>query len=628
MEEGGSDGEEGLRDEEEQVRRRIQLFHTPGIQLCLRRLWLLLPKDDAGLLALDGYVEFNLRLQKCLSPGISTAAAAESAVGDWCEDVPEGQEFMTEQDFAMSFFELSSRWCGPTVSLLVHLHFLCAVFVGSTEAQGINTIGLRPLEDVELLPKSFFELLSAQGWAKLPEDMQQMTEAEAHEVWEDFNISPEAQRSALAQVQRQVFQITHDARAALFFRDLDGRQLNDPSVMEILKFASRQLDRVSKEEPRRRALALPPVSPTGHRVLRALNDFAPLPWCPPMHARFPGLNGAAASAKAATSSATLVPTKASHSASRHTRGSSMPAVRRSTGQQPEPVPVGRAFETRRASSSGRGRGLALAGRAAVSAGSAGEGDLALTEQTAALPPSTPPQPAASAAKSQASSELDGEGGKDSAHEVPAEDDKRLEELLVQRLAEGMTFPPCYTLPKKPGDVYHKQAEPWMQVDAGTLVFQTNRWQAENSLVTEPFKKSLAKLPMAVNPGPEGPLLGPLLHPTEPVWTELNGRLHAILRRQGKRADRRRKRRLRAKMLAGRAKGGKRDESRGLREYFDREVMQRAEGQVDPTEKDDFMKKVHEQQLRRREGLGRRCKQHQAPEPPWPFKLPNFPVPLP
>merc|ERR1719316_393182 len=96
------------------------------------------------------------------------------------------------------------------------------------------------------------------------------------------------------------------------------------------------------------------------------------------------------------------------------------------------------------------------------------------------------------------------------------------------------------------------------------------------------------------------------HPNEPIWFEMAHRLHGILRRQGRRAERRKKRRLRSKLLRGKSKNGprKRDEGKELREYLDR---QKAENEAHMLEKltggrnvrelpSEFLSKVHENYL--------------------------------
>eukprot|EP00971_Amphidinium_carterae_P230489 4574290-Amphidinium_carterae.1 len=76
--------------------------------------------------------------------------------------------------------------------------------------------------------------------------------------------------------------------------------------------------------------------------------------------------------------------------------------------------------------------------------------------------------------------------------------------------------------------------------------------------------------------------GPFSSPNEPVWHEMGHRLQAILRRQGKRADRRKKRRARQKAARGRStstKPMKRDEGKELREYLDRARLEHSDGVV-------------------------------------------------
>merc|ERR1719510_1343516 len=103
---------------------------------------------------------------------------------------------------------------------------------------------------------------------------------------------------------------------------------------------------------------------------------------------------------------------------------------------------------------------------------------------------------------------------------------------------------------------------------GEVIFVTNKYQASHKLMKEPFEQVLKKLPELVRPGVEGPSLGPLNHPNEPVWFEMTHRLQTILKRQGRRAERRRKRKMRAKLATGHARGpAKRSDGRNLREYL-------------------------------------------------------------
>merc|ERR1712216_634640 len=109
------------------------LFQCASVQQSIKRLWDLLPKDEHGQLVMEGYVELNLRLQKALTQEFVLERAIDSAIGDWGEDVREGQRAMAADEFAMFLFELCSLWCGPSVSLLVYLLFLNATFIAVSD---------------------------------------------------------------------------------------------------------------------------------------------------------------------------------------------------------------------------------------------------------------------------------------------------------------------------------------------------------------------------------------------------------------------------------------------------------------------------------------------------------------
>eukprot|EP00913_Durusdinium_trenchii_P022304 g20957.t1 len=135
---------EGQADDQDegQLQRKMHLFQCWSIQESIGRFWPFLRLND-GVLAMDGYVELNLAMQKALAE----ERTVDSAMGDWSEDVQLGQEAMTEEDFAMFLFELCTLWCGPNVSVHVYLLFLCAVFIAVTDHSGAFTLGLRRLED-------------------------------------------------------------------------------------------------------------------------------------------------------------------------------------------------------------------------------------------------------------------------------------------------------------------------------------------------------------------------------------------------------------------------------------------------------------------------------------------------
>merc|ERR1719223_149273 len=76
-------------EDEVKVQRKLHLFQNSSVQQSIRRLWDVLPKDDHGELTMEGYIEFNLRMQKTLTPEFVLERAVDSAIGDWSEDVRE-----------------------------------------------------------------------------------------------------------------------------------------------------------------------------------------------------------------------------------------------------------------------------------------------------------------------------------------------------------------------------------------------------------------------------------------------------------------------------------------------------------------------------------------------------------
>lgn len=180
------------------------------------------------------------------------------------------------------------------------------------------------------------------------------------------------------------------------------------------------------------------------------------------------------------------------------------------------------------------------------------------------------------------------------------------------------FAPPYKLPRNPADVFQKQTDPLVQMRPSSIVYNASKFHDGAPLVKEPFERVLRKLPADVRPGEEGPLGGPFSHPNEPVWFEMEHRLQGILKKQARRAERRRKRRLRSKLFRGRSRttGRKEDEGRKLREYFDRyaEGRQEAQGGSAPPGmrsalrkagdeyNSEFLEKVHERYLVHRDRL--------------------------
>jgi len=189
---------------------------------------------------------------------------------------------------------------------------------------------------------------------------------------------------------------------------------------------------------------------------------------------------------------------------------------------------------------------------------------------------------------------------------PSGQESYLEPLEHPRPAhclEDAHFLPPYKLPKNPADLYQKQAGPLMATIPSHIVFNANKMQAEHRLVPEPFEKSIRRLPSEFLPQGSDTPAGPLGHPHEPVWSQMQNRLQAILHKQSRRADRRRKRRVRAKLLRGRSRQPpKRSEGRELREYLDRAAAEHGESRPDPPGKmgGEFLGKVHERWMLQRD----------------------------
>jgi len=172
--------------------------------------------------------------------------------------------------------------------------------------------------------------------------------------------------------------------------------------------------------------------------------------------------------------------------------------------------------------------------------------------------------------------------------------------------QGILLAP-YKLPTKPEHLYKHQTESALKISPADVVHAANKWQAQRPLVSEPFERSLLKLPEHARPGEQGPPRGPLAHPNEPIWFEMQHQLQVILKRQGRRAERRKKRKLRSKLLRGRSRPAEmRNQARDLREYLDRKALEHGpEGShaMPPGQAHgEFLGKVHERYLHNRDRL--------------------------
>lgn len=174
------------------------------------------------------------------------------------------------------------------------------------------------------------------------------------------------------------------------------------------------------------------------------------------------------------------------------------------------------------------------------------------------------------------------------------------EEAAANVVVGAPFAPPYSLPSNPKNLYHQQTDPIMRVKPNSIVHEANKWTDRQRLAKEHnFDRVLRKLPESLRPGPEGPAEGPMSHPNEPVWFQMGHRLQNILEKQAKRAERRKKRRLKSKLLRGRSQlAPRRDEGRELREYLDTaaESAPPAPGEAGG----EFLGRVHERYLLKRD----------------------------
>lgn len=120
--------DKGLVDcsENEEVRWKLYIFQSQGIQTVLALLWDLVQQNESVLK--DSYLELNLALQKALVSDFNVETMLESAVQDWNEDSPHGHP-LSKEDFALFLFELTALWCGKNVTLNAYVLFLGTVYI-------------------------------------------------------------------------------------------------------------------------------------------------------------------------------------------------------------------------------------------------------------------------------------------------------------------------------------------------------------------------------------------------------------------------------------------------------------------------------------------------------------------
>lgn len=645
------------------VQRKVHLFQAVSIRQTIKRFWDILAKNDQGMLPMAGYVDLNVRLQKCLTSEFELERAIESAIGDWHEDINEGQESMTPEDFAMFLFELCSLWCNTNVSLGVYLFFLNATFLGVTQAKGTHTISLKQIDDVQFMPSSFFDLLYVQQEIDTSKAEEELDDQQAFGIWYLRNFGRE--QETLLSVQRQVFTVTHDARSVLLFK-ADG-QRKEADVLDLVKRANIDLHKVfpvagevlgsaaSGSQQHQKALSAP-----GAPGLKA-NEIFPRAWWPQNHGQPPrqgprqpnvppargqnqGKNatrdfgmlmqrpdsrepGTSRSAPAnQLSGKTLQSLDSAPAAKLRGAPDSAKALMAAAGGG-GPVSQGRAFVTTQ--STRQLSGLVLAGKRAVGA----EEALHMQSPSGLDGPGYPSSPRLGGTLGgQTMGVQSGQLGIDAMAERPYEDlkakvtsphgektlavmepkpAKTAEGAAIAEMVKGaagnyVTEPPYsqpYSLPTDPGSLYTKQTESMLRVKPGDVTFAVNLQARAPQPKEARFERILGQLETkGVRPPPQGPSVGPMAHPNEPIWFEMNHRLHVLLTKVRKRVERRRKRKLRSKLFRGRSKRGQQiDAGADLRQYLDECKAEHEAHGGDPL-RSEFLAKVHERYLLQREGM--------------------------
>merc|ERR1739848_554850 len=123
------------------------------------------------------------------------------------------------------------------------------------------------------------------------------------------------------------------------------------------------------------------------------------------------------------------------------------------------------------------------------------------------------------------------------------------EMVKGAAGNYVTEPPYsqpYSLPTDPATLYKKQTEAMLRVKPGDVSFAVNLQARAPQPKEARFERILGQLEQkGVRPPPQGPAVGPMAHPNEPIWFEMNHQLHIILKKVRKRVERRRKRKLRS-----------------------------------------------------------------------------------
>jgi len=448
--------------------------------------------------------------------------------------------------------------------------------------------------------------------------------------WYDENLAPQSEQAALLQIQRQIFQMTHDFRAVLLFRQLDGREPGESNILDIVKASANSLEKVVQADLPRPELADQSNAPTTKTTPRL--ELCPLPWCPPSHARAPGpahRSTFSTAGTGASSMALAVPSpRSQHRRRAHSTQHPLPlalAVPKADPSAaripPEVIPVGRVFETRRAS--GRRRGLALIGKSVTEASQQipESAKWVYAAPNENVPGGEPAYGAAATAgtnfvpkemptRRMSMGSVIAETPQESEVFYGAPSDAGDQQQLQQQASQVSSFleaaqlSPPYKLPKNPSNLYMEQVAPLLKKKTSALVHAANKFQKDYQLVRPPFERIISQLPEDVQVEvAQGPDVGPFYNPNEPVWFEMNHRLQEIFKRQGRRAERRKRRKARSKLATGRARGTSRrgGEVGGLRAYFDRAVAQPEQNVAEPGQPDcESLGKVQEKYQMRRE----------------------------
>jgi hypothetical protein len=653
---GEPQGDQGDRD----VQRKVHLFQAVSIRQTIKRFWDILVKNDQGMLPMAGYVDLNVRLQKCLTSEFELERAIESAIGDWHEDIREGQESMAPEDFAMFLFELCSLWCHTNVSLGVYLFFLNATFLAVTQAKGTHTVSLKQIDDVQFMPSSFFDLLYVQQEIDTSSTDQGLDDEQAFGIWYLRNFGRE--QETLLQVQRQVFTVTHDARSVLLFK-AEG-QRKEADILDLVKRANIDLHKVfpvaghalgsaaAGSQQYQKALTAP-----GSPGLKA-DEVFPRAWWPqnheqpprraprknemlPAHGQNQAKDGTRDFAALMQRPESREPaTSRSAPATHQTSGRGMPSqdsakVAALRGvRQPSVSPrrlvaqmsnstasQGRAFI--KAESKRELNGLVLAGKRAI-------GGEELSHQQANFDLQMyPSSPRLGTLGGETLGGQQSQLGLDTLSDRPFEmvepkvaptrtqqasmepiparspDSTAVAEVVKGAAGNYVTEPPYsqpYNLPQDPASLYKKQTEAMLRVKPGDVAFAVNLQARAPQSKEARFERILSQLPATVRPPPQGPAVGPMAHPNEPIWFEMNHQLHIILKKVRKRVERRRKRKLRSKLFRGRSiRGQKQDEGAELRQYLDECKADHEANGGDPL-RSEFLAKVHERYLLQREGM--------------------------